>query len=121
MDITELEITKELLIKARKIALRNGRWFKLHPAERTVLFLSCKILTKIRSKILKEVIIKILEKISDSLLLHWKVFIIGYELAKKRVEQAVKLGYYRAKDWLNDFSYIWYLGWSYMTTPAMYR
>jgi len=121
MNTIEPEITKNLLIKAKKTALRNGKWFKLHPAERAVISLSCKLLTKIRSKTLKEIIIKILEKISKSLLLSWKIVSIGYEITKKRVEQALKLSHYKAVDWLKDFSYIWYSGWNYINTPPMYK
>ena len=121
MTQIDIEITKDLLIRARKIALRNGKWYKLHPMERAVLLLSSKILTRIKSQVLKEIIIKILEKISRSLLLKWKILQIGLELAKKRVEQAIKLGNYKARDWLRDFAYIWYLGWSYLHTSPIYR
>ena len=120
MELVEPEITRDLLIRARRLALRNGRWFRLHPAERAVLTLSCRVLTRVRSATLKQVILKILEKISERLLLAWRVVSIGYEVARRRAEQAVKLGYYKALDWLRDFGYIWYLGWSYISEPLTY-
>ena len=121
MSSIDIEITRDLLLKAKRKALRNGKWFKLHPIERAVLTLASKVLTRIKSETLKEVIVKALEKISESLLLKWKVLSIGMELARRRVEQAVKLGNYRAKDWLRDFGYIWYLGWSYLFTSPIYK
>jgi len=121
MNLVDAEITKEMLLKARKIALRNGKWYKLHPMERAVLTLASKVLTRVKSKTLKEIIIKTLEKISESLLLKWKVLYIGMQLARRRVEQAIKLGNYKAKDWLKDFGYIWYLGWSYLFTSPIYK
>ena len=121
MDCIEPEITKDLLVRARRLALRNGRWFRLHPAERAVLTLSCRVLTRVRSRALREVIVKILEKVSERLLLAWRVVSIGYEIARRRAEQAIKLGCRRALDWLRDFGYVWYLGWSYINAPPMYR
>ena len=121
MDCVEPEITRDLLLRARRLALRNGRWFRLHPAERAVLTLSCRVLTRVRSRALREIIVKILEKISERLLICWRVVSIGYEIARSRVEQAIKLGHGGALDWLRDFGYIWYLGWSHINAPPMYR
>ena len=120
MNYAELEITRELLIKAKKIALRNGRWFKLHPIEKAVLTLTSRVVARIRSRVLKKIIINILEKISISLIIKFKVLTLGSEIAKKRVKQAIKLGYHKAKDWLEEFDYIWYLGWSQVNEPVQY-
>ena len=121
MEEIEPEITKAMLIRAKKLALRTGKWYRLHPTERIILSLSCKILTRVKSSALKKIILKIFEKISEKLILSFKAIAIGYQIAKRRVEQAIKLGYYKALDWLRDFSYMWYLGWSHINTPKIYQ
>ena len=121
MNQYDLIITKEVLIRAKRIALRSGKWFKLSPVERLVLSLSIKVVSRVKSKTLKEILMKILDKISSSLLFKFKILSIGLEIAKKRVEQAIKLGYKRARNWIKDINYIWYLGISYINTSPIYK
>jgi len=121
MNQYDLVITKEVLIRAKRIALRSGKWFKLSSVERLVLSLSIKVVSRVKSKTLKEILMKILDKISSSLLFKFKILSIGLEIAKKRVEQAIKLGYERARNWIKDINYIWYLGISYINTSPIYK
>mgnify|MGYP000103039490 CR=1 FL=1 len=116
-----IEIRRETLIKAKRIALRSGKWFKLSPIERLLITLSIKTLKKIRSRILKSIILKILEKISPNFVFKLKVIQIGLEIVKKRIEQATMLGYRRVEELATDINYIMYLGHSYMNTPSIYR
>jgi len=122
MNIVMLvEIRRETLIKAKRIALRSGKWFRLNPIERLLITLSIKTLKKVRSEVLKSIILKILEKISPNLTFKLKIIQIGLEIVKKRIEQAIILGYRRVEELATDINYIIYLGYSYMNMPSIYR
>jgi len=122
MNIVMLvEIRRETLIKAKRIALRSGKWFRLNPMERLLITLSIKTLKKVRSEVLKSIILKILEKISPNLTFKLKIIQIGLEIVKKRIEQAIILGYRRVEELATDINYIMYLGHSYMNMPSIYR
>jgi len=122
MNIVMLvEIRRETLIKAKRIALRSGKWFRLNPIERLLITLSIKTLKKVRSEVLKSIILKILEKISPNLTFKLKIIQIGLEIVKKRIEQAIILGYRRVEELATDINYIMYLGHSYMNMPSIYR
>jgi len=110
---TEPEITRDLLIRAKRIALRTGKWFRLHPVDRAVLTLSIRVVSRVRSPALRGVIVRVLNKISDALALKLVALRLGYELAKRRVRQAVMLGHSKASEWLRDLSYVWYLGFTH--------
>ena len=115
------EISRDILIKAKKIGLRNGKWFRLHPVERLLINLAIKTLTRIKSQTLKNIILRILKKISQNLVLKFKIFQIGLEIVRKRINQALKFGNKKAKDWIKDTNYIMYLGYSQINTLAIYR
>jgi len=118
---TEYTITQTQIRNALKIALRTGKYFKLNPLERATLYLASRLVKIVKSQTLKEILLKIFEKISPKLTLKIKAFIIGLELARKRVEQALMLGYKKALSWLKDINYILYLGFMQLTTPPIYR
>ena len=115
------KIDVQLIARAKTIAIRTGKWFKLHPAERILIDLTIKTLKHIRSQTLIQLILKILDKISPKITYIYKAYQIGLEIAKKRVEQALKLGYIKAKKWLKDINYIIYLGVSYLNTSPIYQ
>jgi len=115
------QLSPELLSSLYKRALRTGKYWKLRPEERIILKLSARILTQIKSQTLKEILLKITEKISPHLAYKIKAFEIGLSIAKKRVEQALMLGYNRAREWLKDWKYIFYLGITYLNTLAFYK
>ncbi|RLB80290.1 MAG: hypothetical protein DRH17_12295, partial [Deltaproteobacteria bacterium] len=103
-------ITQQTIHTALKIAWRTGKYFKLHPAERAILHLTAKILTQVKSQTLKEILLKIFDKISPKLTLKLKAFMIGLEIVKKRVEQALMFGYKKARSWMKDTNPILSLG-----------
>ena len=115
------QLTPELLSSLYKRALRTGKYWKLRPEERAVLKLSARILSRIKSQTLKEILLKIIEKISPKLAKKIKAIEIGFEILKKRVEQALMLGYTKATKWLKDTNYAFYLGISYLNTPPIYK
>jgi len=115
------ELSPKLIHAAYKRALRTGKYWKLPPEERIILKLSARILSRIKSQVLKEILLKIIEKICPKLARKIKALEIGFELLKKRVEQALMLGYNQAVEWLKDWNYAFYLGISYLNTPPVYR
>ena len=116
-----ITITQETIRTALRLAWRTGKYFKLHPAERALLWIASKTVTRVKSQTLRELLLKIFDKISHKLTLKIKAYMIGLEIAKKRVEQALMFGYNKAKSWLRDTSYILYLGFSYLNTPPIYQ
>ena len=73
----------------------------------------------VKSQTLREILFKIFDKISPKLTLKLKAFMIGLEIVKKRVEQALMFGYKRARSWIRDINYILYLGFSHLNTPPI--
>jgi len=114
-------VTPELVSTVYRRALRTGKYWKLRPEERAVLRLSTRILSRIKSQVLREILLKIIEKISPKLARKIRALEIGFEILKRRVEQALMLGYSRAKEWLKDLGYAFYLGISYLNTPLIYQ
>jgi len=110
-----------MIHRALKLALRTGKYFRLCPEERAILWLSARVVKRVRSEILKKVLLNIFNKINQVLDLKIRVLVIGYKIAKKRVEQALKLGYSKAEKWIENLEYIQYLGMSYLNTPVTYE
>ena len=102
----EINITRRTILKAYRMAIRTGRLFRLHPDEKAILIISANAINLVKSKTLKEVLLKIFEKINPKLTLKMKALMIGYR---------------KASSWLKDLNYILYLGLSYMNTPLIYR
>ena len=46
---------------------------------------------------------------------------IGLSILRRRVEQAIKLGYEKAIEWLDDIDLAVYLGISYLNTSLIYQ
>ena len=113
------QITCQQLLRAKIIAIRTGKWFKLHPIERLLMDLTIKSLNYIRSQTLIQIILKILDKISPRITYMYKAYQIGLEIAKKRVEQAFNFGCKKAILWLEDTGYIIFLGISYLNTSSI--
>jgi len=120
MDIEDIEITPSLVDSVYRRALRNRTYFKLHPDERAILYLARR-LSRINSLILKSILLKIFEKIESYVVSRYRVLSIGLSILRKRVEQAVKLGYEKALEWLDDIDLAIYLGISYLNTSPIYR
>ena len=103
-------------------ALRRRVWFKLSIEERSIIDLTIKCVKYVRSRILNNVLTKIIIKILDlaeDLLL--KSMNVGIEIAKRYVSQALRWGYVNALSWLRDEAYIFHLGISYINTPPTYK
>ena len=113
-------ITSQYVRRVKIIALRNGRWFKLHPSEQAIINLTIKTLNYIKSSILIQILLKIFDKISSKITYIYKVYFIGLKMLKKKLETARKIGYRKVSK-LKDINYIIYLGTWYLNTPICYR
>jgi len=78
-------------------------------------------LSRISSPTLKEILLRIFEKIESYLISRYKVLSIGLSILRRRIEQAIKLGYEKAIEWLGDIDMAVYLGISYLNTSPIYR
>jgi len=120
LDSIDIEITPSLVDSVYRRSLRNRTYFKLHPDERAILYLARR-LPRINSLTLKSILLKIFEKIESYVVSRYKVLSIGLSILRRRVEQAVKLGYEKAVEWLDDIDLAVYLGISYLNTSPIYR
>ena len=116
----DVEITPSLVDSVYRRALRNRTYFKLHPDEKAILYLARR-LPRINSLTLKSILLKIFEKIESYVVSRYKVLSIGLSILRRRVEQAIKLGYEKAIEWLDDIDLAVYLGISYLNTSPIYR
>jgi len=116
----DIEVTPSLVDSVYRRALRNRAYFKLHPDEKAILYLSRRLL-RINSPTLKNILLKIFEKIESYVVSRYKVLSIGLSILRRRVEQAIKLGYEKAVEWLNDVDMAIYLGVSYLNTSPIYQ
>ena len=116
----DIEITPSLVDSVYRRALRNRTYFKLHPDEKAILYLARR-LSRISSPTLKEILLRIFEKIESYVVSRYRVLSIGLSILRRRVEQAIKLGYEKAVEWLDDVDLAVYLGISYLNTSPIYR
>jgi len=103
-------------------ALRRRVWFKLYLEERSIIDLAIKCFRVVRSRVLKNVLINIVIKIlslAEDILS--RAMSIGFEMARRYVDQALRWGYVDALSWLRDEAYILHLGVSWINTPPTYR
>jgi hypothetical protein len=111
-------VLKDVKIKA----LRRRVWFKLSLEERSIIDLAIKYVRKVKSKVLNNVltkiVIKILSLVED---IFSRAMSIGFEIAKRYVGQALRWGYVNALSWLRDEAYILHLGISWINTPPTYK
>jgi len=120
LDNIGIEITPSLVDSVYRRSLRNRTYFKLHPDERAILYLARR-LSRISSPTLKKILLRIFEKIEFYILSKYRVLSIGLSILRRRVEQAVKLGYEKAVEWLDDIDMAIYLGTSYLNTSPIYQ
>lgn len=113
-------ITNKMINRALKIALRTGKYFKLPPVEKAILWLSAKIVKVVKNPTLREILLNIFEKINEKLTLKIKAYMIGVQIAQTIINTAKKIGYKNIKTLLKP-DYIFYLGISYLNTPTIWK
>jgi hypothetical protein len=117
--------TREGLAKLKTIAVRRGLWFKVLSAlERAVVDLTLKVVERVRSSVLKEALKSIASKVVEALKsrsFKERAMAIGRALAERIAYVAERLGNKRAREWVEDPSFVMYLGVSWLNTPPMFR
>jgi hypothetical protein len=115
-------VTPELVSAAYKRALRFGAFWRLRPEERAVLILARR-LKAIKSPVLREVILRILEKVWPSKATAIKAYEEGLRLLARKIQLALKIGAQHVAQTLMRASplLIKQLGYSYLNTPPLYR
>jgi hypothetical protein len=119
-DFNKLQyLNKSLLIKIKHKALRLKIWYRLNNIERTIIDLTIKCVYKIKSIKLKNIILKILNKIKE--IFENKFLNKIYENGLKEVVNIVKIAYSwgnkESLEWIKDKSFIFYLGIEKMNIP----
>ena len=116
----QIVFSSKFVRRIKIIALRNGRWFRLHPSERAIINLIIKTINYVRNSVLINILIRIMDKISPKTAYIYKAYQIGLKMLEIRIRQAKQIGYNKIKE-LKDIKYIIYLGTWYLNTPIYYR
>jgi hypothetical protein len=106
------ELTNHLLLKIKRKALRLKAWYKLDNIERTIIDLTIKCVDKIKSIKLKNIILKILNKIKEIFENNFlnKIYENGLKEIVKIIKIANSWGNKNSLNWIKDKSFIFYLG-----------
>jgi len=119
-----VELTPELVRAALVRARRTGTYWRLEPAERAVLALAPR-LRSIRSPTLREILLRILEKVWPPRALVIRAYEVGRKVILRRAELALGLGMRglaeRILSLARDVRAVLVVGLSYLSTPAPYR
>jgi hypothetical protein len=124
--LTSLDVSdKEELAKLKAIAVRRRLWFKvLSAAERAIVDLTLKVVERVRSSVLKEVLKSIASKVIEALKsrsFKERAMAIGRVLAERHARIAEGFGYKRAREWAEDPNFVMYLGATWLNTPRMFK
>ena len=117
-----IQISPELISAAYKRALRYGAYWRLRPEERALLFLARR-LRAIKSPVLREAILRILEKVWPSKATMIKAYEEGLKLLARKIQLALAIGATHLAETLKKagLETIKTLGIQYLNTPLFYR
>ncbi|QOJ79284.1 hypothetical protein IG193_02135 [Infirmifilum lucidum] len=120
----EVQVTPRLVRAALTKARRTGAYWKLKPAERAILVLASR-LNYIRSPVLLDSILSILEKVWPQKALVIRAYEAGLRYISYKVGLALRLGARAAAEGLlalaGDARRVVLVGLSYLNTPSFYR
>lgn len=109
---------------AKRLALRRGVWFKwLSSLERAEVDLTIRVVAKVQSMLLRNVLTSILQKLStvaESEISRLKRS-FGVPLARKLSLVARSWGYKSAENWPKDEGFVQFLTVCYVNLPGMFR
>jgi hypothetical protein len=116
------ELTNHLLLKIKHKAIRLKAWYKLNNIERTIIDLTIKCVDKVKSIKLKNVILKILNKIKEAIENNFlnKIYENGLKEVVKIIKIAYSWGNKNSLKWIKDKSYIFYLGMKNINIPKIW-
>ena len=117
------ELTNHLLLKIKRKALRLKIWYKLNNIERAIIDLTIKCVNKIKSIKLKNVILKILNKIKEAIENDFlnKIYENGLKEIIKIIKIAYSWGNKNSLEWIKDKNFIFYLGIKNIYTPNIWK
>ena len=117
--------SRETLVRLKTVAVRKGLWFKvLDVVERAVIDLTIRVVERVRSSRLKEILRSIASKVLGALKaksFKERALAVGLVLAERVVRVAEKLGCKRAREWARDPGFVMYLGASWLNTSPVFR
>ena len=116
-------LSRPYLSAIRVRAIRRGLWWRvLSRVERATVDLTIRVVDCVRSRLLSEILVKIVGKLEEALnAVELMVARVGRPLALKLSRLAVGWGYVEAKDWASDSEFIRYLGVMAMNKPCFGR
>jgi len=107
------------------LPLGGALWFKiLNALERAVVDLTIKVVERVRSSTLKEVLRSIASKVVEALRARSfkeRAMTIGRVLVERIARIAERLGNKRAREWAKDPGFVMYLGVSWLNTSPVFR
>ena len=117
------ELNKSLLIRIKHKAIRLKAWYRLNNIERTIIDLTIKCVDKIKSKELKNVILKILNKIKEIFENDFlnKIYENGLKEIVKIIKITYSWGNRNSLKWIKDKSFIFYLGIKKINIPNIWE
>jgi len=122
-DFHKINLNKTFLLKIKRKALRLKIWYRLNNIERTIIDLTIKCVYKIKSIKLKNIILKILNKIKE--IFENKFLNKIYENGLKEIVKIVKIAYSwgnkNSLNWIKDKSFIFYLGIKKINIPNIWE
>jgi hypothetical protein len=122
-DFNKINLDKSFLLKIKRKAIRLKAWYKLNNIERAIIDLTIKCVDKIKSIKLKNVILKILNKIKEAIENDFlnKIYENGLKEIIKIIKIAYSWGNKNSLNWIKDKSFIFYLGIKNIYTPNIWK
>jgi benzoyl-CoA reductase/2-hydroxyglutaryl-CoA dehydratase subunit BcrC/BadD/HgdB len=117
------ELTNHLLLKIKRKAIRLKAWYKLNNIERAIIDLTIKCVNKVKSIKLKNIILKILNKIKEAIENDFlnKIYENGLKEIIKIIKIAYSWGNKNSLEWIKDKNFIFYLGIKNIYTPNIWK
>jgi hypothetical protein len=111
-DFHKINLNKSFLLKIKRKALRLKIWYRLNNIERAIIDLTIKCVDKVKSIKLKNVILKILNKIKEAIENDFlnKIYENGLKEIIKIIKIAYSWGNKNSLNWIKDKNFIFYLG-----------
>jgi len=106
-----LLLSRGYLLSVRLRAIRRGVWWRvLCRVERATFDLTIRVVDCVRSRLLSEILMKIVGKLEEALnAVELRVARVGRPVALKLSRLAVGWGYLEARSWASDRSFMRYL------------
>jgi hypothetical protein len=117
-------VSRKSLIVAKRIALRQRVWFKtLSRIERAQVDLTIRVVQKVQSTVLKNILRDILQKLKGAVesQISRLTKSIGRFIATKLSLIATSWGHSQAKNWPQDQGFVQFLTINYMNTPTIFK